>query len=206
VANEWEMHLSDQNRPYYYNSRTQESTWDPPPAMMMGMMGMMGGGGGGGGGMGGGGMGGGRPHQNVPPAQGLVDGQHPLRPGQSDCGFYVKTGSCKFGESCRYNHPPELLGVGSGPPPNSGYKKVEIRSEMGIVDSRGAFNKDRGTGEVTAEGYPLRPGMSDCTFYMKTGQCKFATTCKYNHPHKGLSGLPDASGTSRATGFAPMGM
>ena len=37
-ANEWEKHISDLGRPYYYNSRTQESTWDPPPSVMMGMM------------------------------------------------------------------------------------------------------------------------------------------------------------------------
>jgi len=199
-ANEWEMHMSDQNRPYYYNTRTHESTWDLPPAMMMGMMGMMGGlgggGGMGGGGMGGGSMGGGGRQNQV---AGLVNGQHPIRPGQSDCGFYVKTGYCKFGETCKYNHPPELLGVGSGPPPSSGYKKVEIRSEKGVItQERGAFNKDRGSGMTTAEGYPLRPGQGDCPFYMKTGQCKFTTTCKYNHPHKGLSGLPDASAMSRS--------
>ena len=37
-ATEWEMHMSDDGRPYYYNSRTQESTWEPPPSMMMSMM------------------------------------------------------------------------------------------------------------------------------------------------------------------------
>lgn len=30
--------------------------------------------------------------------------------------------------------------------------------------------------------YPVRPGAEDCAFYMKTGSCKFGSTCKFNHP------------------------
>lgn len=29
----------------------------------------------------------------------------PLRPGQPDCAFYVRTTACKFGATCRFNHP-----------------------------------------------------------------------------------------------------
>ncbi|KAM7258119.1 hypothetical protein ACFE04_013860 [Oxalis oulophora] len=29
----------------------------------------------------------------------------PERPGQAECQFFMKTGDCKFGASCRYNHP-----------------------------------------------------------------------------------------------------
>ncbi|GFY85250.1 zinc finger C-x8-C-x5-C-x3-H type family protein [Actinidia rufa] len=31
----------------------------------------------------------------------------PERPGQPECQYYMKTGDCKFGSSCRYHHPPE---------------------------------------------------------------------------------------------------
>ena len=30
--------------------------------------------------------------------------------------------------------------------------------------------------------YPVRPDAQDCTFYMKTGTCKFGSNCKFNHP------------------------
>lgn len=30
--------------------------------------------------------------------------------------------------------------------------------------------------------FPERPGQPECNHYMKTGTCKFGTTCKYNHP------------------------
>lgn len=31
----------------------------------------------------------------------------PDRPGQLECQYYLKTGDCKFGSSCKYHHPPE---------------------------------------------------------------------------------------------------
>ncbi|KAL5712889.1 hypothetical protein ACHQM5_015084 [Ranunculus cassubicifolius] len=33
----------------------------------------------------------------------------PDRPGQPECQYYLRTGHCKFGPSCRYHHPPEWL-------------------------------------------------------------------------------------------------
>ncbi|XP_022937429.1 zinc finger CCCH domain-containing protein 34-like [Cucurbita moschata] len=33
----------------------------------------------------------------------------PERPGQPECQYYMRTGDCKFGSSCRYHHPPELV-------------------------------------------------------------------------------------------------
>lgn len=32
--------------------------------------------------------------------------------------------------------------------------------------------------------YPLRPGEPDCLFYLRTGSCRFATNCKFNHPRR----------------------
>merc|ERR1719201_336114 len=32
---------------------------------------------------------------------------YPLRPGEKDCDFFVKNGSCFFGKTCRFNHPDE---------------------------------------------------------------------------------------------------
>ncbi|XP_074268521.1 zinc finger CCCH domain-containing protein 58-like [Silene latifolia] len=31
----------------------------------------------------------------------------PERPGEPECQYYLKTGSCKFGASCRFHHPPD---------------------------------------------------------------------------------------------------
>lgn len=32
--------------------------------------------------------------------------QYPLRPGAEDCNFYMRMGTCKFGFTCKFNHPP----------------------------------------------------------------------------------------------------
>lgn len=34
---------------------------------------------------------------------------YPQRPGEPECQHYVKTGDCKFGSSCRYHHPLDLV-------------------------------------------------------------------------------------------------
>lgn len=33
-------------------------------------------------------------------------GPYPERPGEPDCVYYMRTGLCGFGMTCRYNHPP----------------------------------------------------------------------------------------------------
>ena len=30
--------------------------------------------------------------------------------------------------------------------------------------------------------YPERVGEPDCSYYMRTGMCRFGMTCKFNHP------------------------
>ena len=40
---------------------------------------------------------------------------NPIRPGQPDCAFFMKTGVCKFGETCKFNHPPPGSARGPGP-------------------------------------------------------------------------------------------
>ena len=32
-----------------------------------------------------------------------------VRPGASNCSFYMASGLCKFGEGCKFNHPPEKV-------------------------------------------------------------------------------------------------
>jgi len=101
-APEWETHYSDTGRPYYFNLRTSVSVWDQPPEMLMQQMGMM--------------MGGLAPVLAPGPASlnpvrkfaGTNQGLNlPRRAGAARCSFFLKNGSCRFGDSCRYDHPPE---------------------------------------------------------------------------------------------------
>lgn len=122
---------------------------------------------GGGGSGGGGGNGGGGPSSEsvehaffqISLQEGGGSQQHPFpeRPGQPDCSFYVRTGTCDYGMSCRFNHPPN-------------------RRQTGGPSQRSTSSVSRG-GE-----FPERPGQQDCQFFLKTGTCKFGSTCKFNHP------------------------
>ncbi|KAK4484345.1 hypothetical protein RD792_006922 [Penstemon davidsonii] len=86
---------------------------------------------------------------------------YPERPGEPDCIYYLRTGSCGYGSNCRFNHP--CNGGGQG--------QVQISPFLLCV--YGVKN----TSEL-----PERAGKPDCGFFIKTGTCKYGSTCKYHHP------------------------
>ncbi|KAE8669632.1 Zinc finger CCCH domain-containing protein 58 [Hibiscus syriacus] len=43
------------------------------------------------------------------PSSSIQEESFPDRPGQPECQYYMKTGRCKYGSSCRYHHPPEVF-------------------------------------------------------------------------------------------------
>ena len=47
-------------------------------------------------------------------AGGMGGGDHPSRPGEAPCSFFIKTGSCKFGATCKFDHPAGMGGSGGG--------------------------------------------------------------------------------------------
>ncbi|KAM7276489.1 hypothetical protein ACFE04_018355 [Oxalis oulophora] len=81
---------------------------------------------------------------------------YPDRPGEPNCSFYLKTGLCGYGTNCRFNHP-------AYPPPQQYQNIVQV----------GPY------GETLL---PERDGQPDCGYYLKTGTCKYGSTCKYHHP------------------------
>jgi hypothetical protein len=82
-----------------------------------------------------------------------VEEQHPRRPGEPDCSYYVKFGSCKFGISCVYNHP-------------------DPRPQHGADDKKPAEQFPRRPGEPDCSYYVK----------FKFGSCKFGMNCRFNHP------------------------
>ncbi|GMN55605.1 hypothetical protein TIFTF001_024725 [Ficus carica] len=108
----------------------------------------------------------------------------PIRLGEPDCPFYLKTGSCKYGATCRYNHPDRTvsslghalvaspaagLNIGVVNPIASLYQTIDPRFAQATV----------GVGPTV---YPQRPGQIECDYYMKTGECKFGERCRFHHP------------------------
>lgn len=52
----------------------------------------------------------------------------------------------------------------------------------GEADNDGELEKnDDGSGSKRYQ-YPVRPEAEDCSYYLKTGTCKFGSNCKFNHP------------------------
>jgi len=98
--------------------------------------------------------------------------------GSEDCSYYMKNQECKYGCTCKNNHP-EMV-VAQAPHPNM----VPLQKPMvGFVGGKGA-----GKGAVAppsgvnSKGYPIRPGATACSFFLKTGTCKFEATCQFTHP------------------------
>ena len=90
----------------------------------------------------------------------------PLRPGEPDCRDYLRTGRCKYGESCKYNHPTNVENGGGVKPTNPGEPL-----------------------------FPIRPMEPTCQYFLKHGTCKFGQACKFNHPSgsslaDGSGGIP----------------
>ncbi|AEC08763.1 zinc finger nuclease 2 [Arabidopsis thaliana] len=116
---------------------------------------------------------------------------YPDRPGERDCQFFLRTGQCGYGNSCRYNHPLTNL------PQGIIYYRDQLPERVGQPDCEtGACKygptckyhhpKDRnGAGPVLFNvlGLPMRQGEKPCPYYMQTGLCRFGVACKFHHPH-----------------------
>ncbi|XBJ13587.1 hypothetical protein VPH35_005736 [Triticum aestivum] len=117
---------------------------------------------------------------------------YPLRPGKSDCSYYVKFGSCRYGMNCWFNHPLYMHGsrvlqrdnwVGR----NSSRASNSSEYNQYIFDKACTYNRHEGKTKVKQVklnflGLPLRPGTKLCSYYMNRGTCKFGTSCKFHHP------------------------
>lgn len=82
----------------------------------------------------------------------MAASSYPLRPGEADCRDYLRTGRCKYGESCKYNHP------------------LNVESGGGVKAAPGQPL------------FPVRPMEPVCQYFLKHGTCKFGQACKFNHP------------------------
>eukprot|EP00930_Biecheleria_cincta_P043475 TRINITY_DN29852_c0_g1_i1.p1 TRINITY_DN29852_c0_g1~~TRINITY_DN29852_c0_g1_i1.p1 ORF type:complete len:559 (-),score=97.92 TRINITY_DN29852_c0_g1_i1:76-1566(-) len=106
--------------------------------------------------------------------EGMNSAGFPMRPGAEVCHFFMKTGTCRFGATCKKDHPERPGAVSADPP---GVKPL-----------------------LNSAGLPMRPGKAQCAFYVKTGICKFGDKCVHDHPETGggapvpsASTAPDAS-------------
>lgn len=92
-------------------------------------------------------------------------------PKKEDCRDYLRTGRCKYGASCKYNHP------------------ANVQSGGGM----------KGPIDPSEPMFPIRPNEPPCQYYMKHGTCKFGQACKFHHPPQS-SLPPGVNGNSMLVG------
>nr|XP_043614810.1 zinc finger CCCH domain-containing protein ZFN-like isoform X2 [Erigeron canadensis] len=126
----------------------------------------------------------------------MESGSYPVRDGEPDCSYYIRTGLCRFGATCRFNHPPNRkLAIATAKmrgeyPERAGQPECQYYLKTGTCKFGATckFNHPRDMAGVAGRvslnvlGYPLRPDEPECTYYQRTGQCKFGNTCKFHHP------------------------
>ncbi|WOL01366.1 zinc finger CCCH domain-containing protein ZFN-like isoform X1 [Canna indica] len=126
----------------------------------------------------------------------MESGPYPERPGEPDCAYYIRTGLCRFGMTCKFNHPPNrMLAVAAatirgGYPERIGQLECQYYLKTGTCKFGATCKfhhpKEKagiaGRVQLNILGYPLRPTEKECAYYIRTGECKFGSTCKFHHP------------------------
>ncbi|KAJ4764575.1 Zinc finger CCCH domain-containing protein 32 [Rhynchospora pubera] len=123
----------------------------------------------------------------------------PERPGEPDCIYFLRNGSCGYGERCRYNHPRDGSSVlpGAGDfPERPGQPFCEFYMKNGTCKFGSAckyHHPKQANGSapqlvtLNSHGFPLRLGEKECNYYLKTGNCKYTSACKFHHPERVLT-------------------
>jgi len=70
------------------------------------------------------------------------------------CRDFLRTGRCKYGASCKFDHPSNVQSGGG------------IKAPVDPSEPQ----------------FPVRPNEPVCQYYTKHGTCKFGQACKFNHP------------------------
>ncbi|CAA0821265.1 Zinc finger CCCH domain-containing protein 33 [Striga hermonthica] len=135
-------------------------------------------------------------HMSMRSREQMESGPYPVREGEPDCSYYIRTGLCRFGTTCRFNHPPNRkLAIATARvkgeyPERIGQPECQYYLKTGTckygVTCKFHHPKDKagiaGRVALNVLGYPLRPDETECAYYLKNGICKFGSTCKFHHP------------------------
>lgn len=69
---------------------------------------------------------------------------------------------------------------------NVGEATEELSVPISVAEGDGETDQKEEEGRERVEKrmmvYPVRPDAEDCSFYIRTGNCKYGSSCKFNHP------------------------
>uniref|UniRef100_A0A0D9Z6U4 C3H1-type domain-containing protein n=1 Tax=Oryza glumipatula TaxID=40148 RepID=A0A0D9Z6U4_9ORYZ len=111
-------------------------------------------------------------------------GPYPERIGEPDCSYYMRTGLCRFGMTCKFNHPADRkMAVAAARmkgeyPQRIGQPECQYYLKTGTCKFGATckFHHPREKAamatrvQLNALGYPLRPNEKECAYYLRTGQ------------------------------------
>ncbi|KAL3654948.1 hypothetical protein CASFOL_000734 [Castilleja foliolosa] len=134
---------------------------------------------------------------------------YPMRPDAENCAFYMRSGSCKFGSTCKFNHPPRRKNQGVKERSNFNEENSERAGQTECKyyltpggckygkDCKFSHGSDLSSNlsysvEFNFLGLPIRPGEKECPYYMRTGTCKYGTSCRFHHPEPTSVGGADS--------------
>lgn len=110
--------------------------------------------------------------------------------------YYLKTGTCRYGLTCRYHHPPNR---NNGAPlllNNLGLPMRKVTSP--ILSFFILYYQFRILSLIVklilvigrVLNYAISQDEKPCSHYVRTGTCKFGVLCKFHHPQPGSVGNP----------------
>lgn len=119
---------------------------------------------------------------------------------------------CKFGASCKYHHPKH--GAGSSSPITLNFYGYPLR-QVYYVNNFGSYSYFSINFLILSILVILKllsclinfslQGEKECSYYIKTGQCKFGVTCKFHHPQPAGIQMPaPGAGPGHLAGPAAM--
>ncbi|KAA3475750.1 zinc finger CCCH domain-containing protein 67-like [Gossypium australe] len=136
-----------------------------------------------------------------------VRSHYPVRPDAENCAYYMKTGLCKFGSNCKFNHPVRRKNQGvqeklkendeSTEKPGQTECKYYLRTGGCKFGKACRYNHSRAKSstdpilELNFLGLPIRQGEKECPYYMRNGSCKYGANCRFNHPDPTTTGACD---------------
>ncbi|KAH1074674.1 hypothetical protein J1N35_027002 [Gossypium stocksii] len=144
--------------------------------------------------------------ENVKKSEGKRS-HYPVRPDAESCAYYMKTGLCKFGSNCKFNHPIRRTTqavkekvkeeVESTEKPSQTECKYYLRTGGCKFGNACRFNHSTAKSstspilELNFLGLPIRQGEKECPYYMRNGSCKYGANCRFNHPDPTAAGACD---------------
>ncbi|XP_058093329.1 zinc finger CCCH domain-containing protein ZFN-like isoform X2 [Magnolia sinica] len=130
---------------------------------------------------------------NLRSSETMESGSYPERPGEQDCAYYLRTGLCRFGMTCRFNHPPNrklavaAARIKGGYPERIGQPECQYYLKTGTCKFGATckFDHPRDKAGIAGRvmlnmlGYPLRPGQMGSVSSSESQQQTLGTSQYY---------------------------